>query len=259
MVAEAQPLLRLFGRFDPMPMLIRFGLLPVVFVAVIVKWARTRETARDLAFITPWAAIALTLAFLHSRFSFDAGMALAAFAGIAFERVKPSLVALALVPIVPAYLPMPSLEAFNFYLRPNVLRDFGMERICTMLRNEPPGAVIAPWEFGHWIVWIAKKPVVISPMLSVGQSEFSDGLRFFFLEDVNAAQEFLRSHRVRYVIVTPELDTIGARARVAGLDPNRYRDPRVYGRTIGARLTFTAGVPGFREILRSPYVRVYTW
>jgi asparagine N-glycosylation enzyme membrane subunit Stt3 len=257
MVAEAQPLLRLFGRFDIWPMLIRFGLLPIVFVAVVVMWARTRESSRDLAFIAPWVAITLTLAFLHSRFSFDAGVALAAFAGIAFERVKPSIVAFALIPIIPAYLPMPSLEAFNFYLRPNVLRDYGMERICTMLRGAPPGAVIAPWQFGHWIVWIAKKPVVIGPMLSVGQSEFADGLRFFFLEDVNAARAFLRSHGVRYVIVTPELDTIAARARVAGLDPNRYRDPHTYAATIGARLTFTAGVEGFREVIRAPYVRVF--
>jgi hypothetical protein len=132
-----------------------------------------------------------------------------------------------------------------------------MDRICTMLRGAPPGAVMAPWQFGHWIVWIAKKPVVIGPMLSVGQSEFAEGLRFFFLEDENAGRAFLRSLGVRYVMVTPELDTIAARARVAGLDPNRYRDPRVYGRTIGARLTFTAGVPGFREVIRSPYVRVF--
>jgi len=253
MVAEAQPLLRLLGRFDVWPMLIRFGFLPLLFVALVVpKW-------RELRFVAPWVAVTLTLAFLHSRFSFDAGVALAAFAGIAVDLIRPAIVALSLLPIVPAYLPVPSLEAFNFYLRPNVLRDYGMERICEALRRAPPGAVIAPWQFGHWIVWIAKKPVVIGPMLSVGQSEFANGLRFFFLEDETAARQFLESHGVRYIIVTPELDSIAARARVAGLDPARYRDPRVYGRTIGARLTFTAGVPGFREIIRSPYVRVYTW
>lgn len=250
MVAEAQPLLRLFGRFDVWPMLIRFGFLPVLFVAMMRKW-------REFLFVGPWVAITLVLAFLHSRFSFDAGVALAAFAGIATEFIRPSIVALTLLPILPAYLPTPTLERYNFYLRPNVLRDFGMERICTMLRGAPPGAVLAPWSFGHWIVWIAKKPVVIGPMLSVGQSEFAGGLRFFFLEDTNAALQYLRSHGVRYVMVTPELDSIAARARVAGLNANRYGDPRVYARTIGARLTFTAGVEGFREIIRSPYVRVF--
>ncbi len=267
MVAEAQPLLRLFGHWDLWPMLIRFGFLPIVFIGLVVSWLRglvvkkprDSETARprDILFITPWLAITVTLALLHSRFSFDAGVALAAFAGIAFDQIKPAIVALALLPIIPAYLPLPSLEGFNFYLRPNALRDYRMDLICEALRARPPGAVLAPWSFGHWIVWIAKKPVVIGPMLSVGQSEFSEGLRFFFLEDPVAAQRFAASHGVRYVIVTPELESIAARARVAGLDPARYRDRRLYSRTIGARLTFDGPVPGFREVIRAPLVRVY--
>jgi hypothetical protein len=163
---------------------------------------------------------------------------------------------------------MPSLEGFNFYVRPNALRDYEMDRICAWLRARPAGAVLAPWSFGHWMVWIAKKPVVIGPMLSVGQSEFAEGLRFFFLEDPAEAQRFVESHGVKYLIVTPEIDTIAARARVAGLDPARYRDPRVYIRGIGPRLTFFGGFDGYREVVRSrtlintafgpvPLVRVY--
>jgi hypothetical protein len=226
-------------------MLIRFGFLPLLFVALIIpKW-------RDFLFIIPWVAITLTLAFLHSRFSFDAGMALAAFAGMAFDQVKPAVLAIALAPILPAYIPMPFLEGFNFYLRPNALRDYGMQPICEKLRVAPPGAVLAPWSFGHWIVWIAKKPVVIGPMLSVGQSEFADGLRFFFLSNPAEAQRFITTHGVRYVIVAPETDSIAARARIAGVDT------RAYWRSIAARLTFDGPVAGFREIMRSPYVRVY--
>jgi dolichyl-diphosphooligosaccharide--protein glycosyltransferase len=260
MVAEAQPLLKLFGTFDVWPMLIRFGLLPFLAIAVIVVQLRDRETPRprDLMFLAPWLLITFTLALLHSRFSFDAGLALAAFTGVAFERLKrASILAIALLPIVPAYLPIPSLEGYNFYLRPNALRDYQMEDISLWLRGRPPGAVLAPWSFGHWIVWIAKKPVVIGPMLSVGQSEFADGLRWFFLEDPAAAARWARSHGVRYIIVTPELSSIEARARVAGLDPVRYLDRRTYARTIGARLMFFGPPPGFRELLRSRLVRVY--
>jgi len=256
MVAEAQPLLRLFGGFDILPMLIRFGLLPIVAI-VVVPWLFKRERTRDVLFVAPWVAITLALAFLHSRFSFDAGVALAAFAGIAFDQIKPAVLAIALLPILPAYIPLPALEGFNFYLRPNALRDYEMDRISDWLRARPPGAVLAPWSFGHWIVWLGKKPVVIGPMLSVGQSEFAAGLRWFFIEDPAEAQRFLTSHGVRYIIVTPELDSIAARARVAGLDPARYRDPRVYARTVGARLTFFGPFNGFREVLRTPFVRVY--
>jgi dolichyl-diphosphooligosaccharide--protein glycosyltransferase len=272
MVAEAQPLLALFGTFDIRPLLIRFGLLPLLAVILLpLLWKR--ERSRDVLFITPWVVVTLVLALLHSRFSFDAAIALAAFAGIAFDAFRPdglnpvlrrAAIALALLPILPAYVPISSLEPFNFYLRPNVLRDYEMDRICEWLRGRPPGAVLAPWSFGHWIVWIARKPVVISPMLSVGQSEFAEGLRFFFLEDLNAAQEFLAKHGVRYFIVTPEIDSIVPRARVAGIDPARYPDPRAYARTIAARLTFGGPFNGFREVMRSrvtigpvPLVRVY--
>ncbi len=280
MVAEAQPLLRLFGAFDVRPILIRFGLLPIVAISYAVVWwrglavrePRDLETSRprDLLFITPWLVITFALALLHSRFSFDAGIALSAFAGIAFDEfmhmTSGSRVAtigvLSLASIIPAYVPLPSLEPFNFYLRPNALHDYEMDRICEWLRARPSGAVLAPWSFGHWIVWIAKKPVVIGPMLSVGQSEFADGLRFFFLDDPAAAQRFLQSHGVRYLIVTPELDSIVPRARVAGVDPHAYL------LSIAARLTFSSSFDSYREVARSrayvqtpfgvvPLVRVY--
>src|SRR5581483_4076519 len=265
MVAEAQPLFRLFGQLDFWPIVIRFGLLPLMALVLLPLWLR-RERARDLLFITPWLAVTFALALLHSRFSFDAGIALSAFAGIAFDRMerRALMATVALIPILPAYVPLPRLEPYNFYLRPNALRQYEMDRICMWLRAQQPGAVLAPWSFGHWIVWIARKPVVISPMLSVGQSEFADGLRFFFLTDDAAAQRFLQSHGVRYLIVTPEIDTIAARARVAGLDPAPYRDPRLYARTIGARLAFGGPFDGYREVLRSraafgavPLVRVF--
>lgn len=265
MVAEAQPLLRLFGRLDFWPVVIRFGLLPLLAIALLPLFLR-RDRARDLLFVTPWLVITFTLALLHSRFSFDAGIALGAFGGIALDRLtRPAMIAtIAMLPIIPAYVPLPGLQAFNFYLRPNALRDYEMDGICSWLRGQPEGAVLAPWSFGHWIVWIAKKPVVISPMLSVGQSEFADGLRFFFLTDETTALQFLHAHGVRYLIVTPEIDSIVPRARVAGLNPAPFRDPRVYAQTIAARLTFGGPFDGYREVLRSramfgriPLVRVY--
>lgn len=265
MVAEAQPLYRLFGRLDLWPIAIRFGLLPLLAI-IILPWFLTRERSRDLLFLTPWVVITLALGMLHSRFSFDAGIALCAFAGVAFDRIerRALLAAAALLPILPAYIPLPGLQPFNFYLRPNALRDYEMDGICSWLRGQLPGGVLAPWSFGHWIVWMAKKPVVISPMLSVGQSEFADGLRFFFLTDDAAAQRFLQSHGVRYLIVTPEIDSIVPRARVAGLDPAPFLDPHVYARTIGARLAFGPAFDGYREVLRSravfgmvPLVRVF--
>jgi hypothetical protein len=89
-------------------------------------------------------------------------------------------------------------------------------------------------------------------MLSVGQSEFTEGMRWFFIEDEAAARRALDVWQVRYVVVTPEMDSIARRARVAGIDPRRYNDLNAYLRTIEARLTFLARPPaGYREIARS--------
>ncbi|MEA2568767.1 MAG: dolichyl-phosphooligosaccharide-protein glycotransferase [Acidobacteriota bacterium] len=267
MVEEAQPLLRLFGTFDVRPLLIRLGFLPLAAIFFL----RNR-------FVGVWVVITFTLAMLHSRFTFDAALALCAFAGLAIDdalRVhrRALVAAVALLVLSPALAAYAGGSRYNLFARENALRTYEMDAICDALRNAPNGVVLAPWQFGHWIVRIANKPVVVSPMLSVGQSEFAPAMRFSFAEDARSARAFLDAHRVRYVIVTPEAGSIEARARVAGVDPARYiRDghiePRSYMRTLGAQLTYGARVDGYREVLRSrtfvpgpfgaiPLVRVY--
>lgn len=267
MVEEAQPLLKLFGTFDARPMLIRFGFLPIAALFFL----RNR-------FVAAWVVITFTLAMLHSRFSFDAALALCAFAGIAIDDAlrthrRALVIALALLVLSPSLGAYIGGSRYNLFARENALRTFEMDSICDALRNAPHGVVLAPWQFGHWIVRIAHKPVVVSPMLSVGQSEFASAMRFAFLEDPRAARAFLDAHRVRYIIVTPETGSIEARARVAGIDPSRYTrnhtiDAPNFMRTIGAQLTYAPHVAGFREVLRSrtlvagpfgplPLVRVY--
>lgn len=274
MVAEARPLLWLLGRFDLRPMLIRFGLLALVFVISAVVTLAKRRTF-DRLFVVAWAAVFFTLALLHSRFSYDAAIALCAASGLAFDdwfasaRSLAIACVIALLPVLPAYVSVSGFEPFNFYARPSTLRETEMDAICDALRTRHTRAgegVLAPWSFGHWILWIAQKPVVLSPMLSVGQSDFTAAMQWEFLGDEKARQ-FLRSHRVGYVIVTPEpASVVATHARVAGLDAAvALRD---YQTSVAVRLTFGSGAAGYREILRSrtsvpgpfgptPLVRVY--
>lgn len=274
LVAEARPLLTLLGTFDVRPMLVRFGLLTLIAAVAVAIWIARRRTFSHL-FLAAWVVVFLTIAMLHSRFSYDAAIALCAAASIAIDEWFPSrraamfACAVALLPALPAYIQIAGFEPFNFYARPDALRETEMDSICDALRTRHARAgdgVLAPWSFGHWIVWIAEKPVVLSPMLSVGQSEFAGGIGWQFLADA-PAREFLRSHRVGFVIVTPEpKSTVVTQARAAGLDPEiALRD---YQNSVAARLTFGSGAPGYREILRSrasvggpfgptPLVRVY--
>jgi asparagine N-glycosylation enzyme membrane subunit Stt3 len=301
LVAEGRPLLFLLGPFDLKPLLIRLGLLPIIALILIPRWIARPETRLPGLFVGAWVAMTLPLALLHSRFSFSAAIALSAFAGIAFDDLLQretrrratawAAALLILLPCIAAYVPIPGWDSQNFFRRTNPILTFEMQPIASALRQREPGNVLSPWFLGHWIVWMGQRPVVISPMLSVGQSEFQEGMRFFFLEDDDEAMRALRTFQVRYLMVTPELNSIEPRARVSGIDPGRYLkthpetgerlvDLRAYMKTIAARLTFwdaqprTAfgetyeGLPQLREVLRSrrtvegpfgpvPLVRVY--
>jgi len=274
-VAEARPLLWLSGPFDLRPMVLRLGLLPVLALLLLPIAVVKRETRVSAVLISVWVAVTLTLAMLHSRFSYSAALSLAAAGGLLFEmaveqyrqgkRAVVTLAVLTLLPALPAYVPIGSWSSFNFYLRQPPLKEFEMDSLTEWLRkqksNDPKrDAVMARWSFGHWILWRAKKGVVLSPMLSVGQPGFREGMKFFFLTDPDEILEFLRSHQVRYLIMTPEMGSLRANARIAGVDAGQWFihddatgqetiNVPVYMRTVSARLSFwgTRGVSAFGQ------------
>lgn len=273
-VAEARPLLWLSGPFDLRPMVLRLGLLPV-FALLLPLALLKRQTRISAVLISIWVAVTLALAMFHSRFSYSAALSLAAAGGLLLEmameqyrqgrRAVVTLVVLTLLPALPAYVPVGSWASFNFYLRQPPLKQFEMDAITEWLRSQKSidpkrDAVMARWSFGHWILWKTRKGVVLSPMLSVGQPGFREGMRFFFLTDPGEILEFLRSHQVRYLIMTPEMGSLRANARIAGIDaePLYIRDEKigretinvpVYMRTVSARLSFwgTRGMTAFGQ------------
>lgn len=259
-VAEARPLLFLLGELDVRPMLVRLS-LTVLCLPLLGFLVRRRRF--EVFFVAAWCAVPLYLAFAHSRFTFDAAIALSAAGGIVWESLGGAaarvafVIALAL-PALPAYLPLSGWEEFNFYRRGVAVRDYELDRICEQLRRSgKEGAVLNPWYFGHWVIWYAHRPVVLSPMLSVGQSEFSAGLRAYLETDPAQTRLFLEQHSVRYVVLTPEMHSIRERSHLAGLPRERFADERgtkidEYVRTVEARLMYFGGrairTPGGEEI-----------
>lgn len=287
-VVETQPLLLLFGRFDPTAMLIRLTLIPVIALVVLPFWMLRGRRPIAAAVVLGWLAPAFALALLHSRFSYSAALASAAAAGLlidglaaAYERrrVIIAVVALAL-PTLLAYIPVSRWTEFNFYRRPNMRLDLEFDRISDRLRARPEGNAFAPWYVGHWILWSARKPVVQSPMLSVGQSQFAEASRFYFVRDPEEALRMLDKWDVRYVIVMADPENLEELGRVGGVDAtglyisdasgNRTLNTRVYVTTVAGRLSLLGpnGLPRFRQIDRTgahvatpfgpvPFVRVY--
>jgi len=280
LVAETQPLTALFGTADPRPLLVRLGLIPVLVVVGLGIALFRHGDRRSAAILAPWVAITLALAVAHSRFTYSAALALAAASGLALAALAPrwraAALAVALIPAIPAYVAVPGFERHSLLDRGALVQRLEIDALAGRIRaSAADGAVLAPWYMGHWLVWYAERPVVLSPMLDVGQPGFAGGMRFFFLEDDGAALELLRARGVSHVVVTPELASIRPRAALAGVEARRYvaADGRVdlgaYARTVAARLTFRGAIPGLREVARSrafvdspyggvvPEIRVY--
>ncbi|MHB8999405.1 MAG: hypothetical protein ACYC9N_07855, partial [Thermoanaerobaculia bacterium] len=249
LVSEARPLYSLFGDFDVRPVIARLGLLPIWCGAglAVALWRRESRTAAAL--VAPWAALALFFAMRHSRFTFTAALALAAAAGVAWlvtpRRLRVAALAISLLPAIPAYVSVPGFEGQILMARGSLVKRVEIDSLSRAIAARGgEGAVLAPWSYGHWIIWYAGRPVVLSPMLSVGQPGFNEGMAFFFIEDVEAAVAFMRERGVRWLIVAPEPGSIVARARIAGIDATRYVDGTgnpdvwVYLRSVSARLAY---------------------
>ncbi len=82
--------------------------------------------------------------------------------------------------------------------------------LCRWLdRNTPTSgdfSVLAHWDKGHAIEWVADRPSVATNFGSyVGEDSYRDPPRFFMSEDPDAAEAILTRRKSRYVLVTANL------------------------------------------------------
>ncbi|NHZ72920.1 MAG: hypothetical protein GWP16_00410 [Nitrospirae bacterium] len=302
-IAESRPLLSLLGQPDLRPLLVRLSCVPLL-LPLLAVWLLRRKTARvATVFVLTWAIYTLSLALFQARYSHGAAFAIAAVAAVATVQwssqrsIDPLpwretlLAALAFLPCLAAYLPMPGFGGLRLFGRPTPLVASGMDEVCLFLRSAAPpsvawehpetpaeDSVLAPWSAGHWIEWIGQKATIASPFGSHGQPSFYDVARFYFLEDNKKIAHLLEHRRVRWVVVESDLFKLEHAAQIAAIDPQIYLGPKtVDGRrgihldrlmqTIGARLAFaresTAQSPnsapiqpsGFREVFRTRQLR----
>jgi dolichyl-diphosphooligosaccharide--protein glycosyltransferase len=89
-------------------------------------------------------------------------------------------------------------------------RDLGLRLLLDWLREqgapERDGAVLANWDLGHGIEWIADRPSVATNFGSyVGEESFAAPAAFFLETDEARAEACLSARRVRYVLATSDL------------------------------------------------------
>ncbi|HIA37906.1 MAG TPA: hypothetical protein EYN86_00060 [Planctomycetes bacterium] len=86
-------------------------------------------------------------------------------------------------------------------------------------------SVLAAWDFGHTIEWVAKRPSIATNFGSyIGRDSFIDPARFFMTDDLAAAENILQERKVQYVVVTSRLpDLLASHAQRIGADVKDYR------------------------------------
>ena len=270
--AESRPLLRLLGPLDARAALVRLSALPLL-LPVLAARARPRRDAA-LGFVFAWFAGALALALVQARYAHTAAMALAVLGGLLWTRLPrrlPRIAMLAaLIPCLAAYVAVPGFAGMKLYGRLDELVTTGMAEVASFLahaapppaawkdpRGEASGAVIAPWGYGHWIHWIARRPTLANPLGPYGHRQsFEDGVRFWLLADDRQAVDLLQRHRVRWVIAPTSPQPPWELAPLAGEDPRPWRldQPGAHDRflrSMGARLAWSPPVPFLREVYRT--------
>jgi len=302
-IAESRPLLSLLGQPDLRPLLVRLSWVPLL-LPLLAVWLLRRTTDRvETVFLLSWTLYTLSLALLQARYSHGAAFAIAALAAFAIVQWSSQtsndplpwratlFVALAFLPCLAAYLPMPGFRGLRLFGRPTPLVASGMDEVCFFLRSAGPPpiswehpekpaeeSILAPWSAGHWIEWIGQKATIASPFGSHGQPSFYDVARFYFLEDNKEIAHLLEHRRVRWVVVDSDLLKLEHAALIAAVDPQIYLGPKTANgrrgihldrlmQTIGARLAFASDTKaqspksapvqpsGFREVFRTRQLR----
>jgi hypothetical protein len=201
-ITESQPLLwGPIGGFGPLTELLGFGVLlsPIALGwLLLVAW---RERRLELAFVAILFAALLAQALTQRRFADAFGvplaLALALFFSRALERVvAPSNgMASALGLLIALAAGFPTLRLAQARAETSwyeIERDPARERRGLYERlRELPGSdepVLASWDHGHAIEWIARKPSIATNFGSyLGRDSYLDPWRFFLESDPRAA------------------------------------------------------------------------
>ena len=276
--AESRPLLRLFGPLDPRPALVRLSGLPLLLPLLLARARPRRDAAMGLA--VAWFAGALVLALIQARYAHTAAIALAVLGGLLWERLprRPlrAAMAVSLLPCLAAYVAVPGFDGLRLYGRLDELVTTGMTEVSAFLavaappppawldpHGEATGTVLAPWGYGHWIHWRARRPTLANPLGPYGQRRgFEDGIGFWLLTDPRQARDLLVRHRVRWIVAPTQPQPPWALAPLAGEDARLWRrDLEAAGgarfmRSMGGRLAWPAadGQPSDLSFVRQVYV-----
>ncbi|MDP4189791.1 MAG: oligosaccharyl transferase, archaeosortase A system-associated, partial [Bacteroidota bacterium] len=102
----------------------------------------------------------------------------------------------------------------------------------------PEYGVLSWWDYGNWIVYLAKRPVVSNNF----QTGMQDSAHFFTTDSEKEANAIMEKLKVKYVITDKQMASgkFGAIAEIAGKDLGKYFDIKTVNGNSGLETTATA-------------------
>jgi asparagine N-glycosylation enzyme membrane subunit Stt3 len=204
------------------------AILPAVLVGLVAAALALRARAwRTMPVLVPALAF-LVLALLQKRFLPLAAAFGAAAAGAAFQEVKGRVLLAAAVLGTLAAAPR-DLAFAGITLRAENLAGGSGDDIAAAIvrdRTDPPAdppawGVLAPWDYGHTILWQTGRAVALNPFGSFHPG-FRRATSLFLETSPKKALDELRALKLRYVSAAYPPNVVPQAAYALGLDARRF-------------------------------------
>ena len=210
-IIEAQPLFYTFeGTFlgwqffsNPVWYSFAFGFyFAIIGFFLLLYYHRTRIDKGTL-FLVIWTLIVLALALWQRRFTYSLAVNVAILSGFLIDKIrsfslKPYYIIVILILVIPN-----SVLAYNMAQSPPRPSDDWYDSLIWLRENTPdPGkppqyGIMTWWDYGNWILYISKRPVVANNF-QIGGDEAA---RFFVAPDETIGNTIMDKRKARYVIV----------------------------------------------------------
>lgn len=277
-IAEYQPLFRgMDGGFDPLSSIAVstafIFIFPIALAYLTIKHFKEKNEDRSAPesffILAGWAFFVLTI--INGRYE-NVFAVLLSMAGAFFVEViavrllkvkksgdlKASVIGFLLVVII--FLP-----SYGFFRDLKNLSPFGirgdMEEGLQWLRDNTPATshflepykrpeygVMARWEYGGWIEYVARRPSVAT-LFGIETHGLIESAGFFLETDATKALSLLDENNARYVIITKDVGALPGYAKLLGRDPAEYVEEV---RGPGNKMRYATG-PKFLDLV---YVRL---